>query len=127
AVLCSDLLGAVIEDLLLGDLGGIARSPIDLDEVGGTDRSWIRRRAHDDPSGHCVGRVFQHEAREIALDSLCRGIIDRADDRTIARRGNLWSGIDHAFQHRIDTVTCRAVDLRWDVQSIYVLADQTTF
>src|SRR6516162_5058981 len=119
-----DLLGAVIEDVLLGDLGGVARGPVDLDEVGGTYGRRIGRCTHDDPSRYGVRGVVQYEAREVPLDPLGRGVVDRADDRTVARRGNLWSGIDHSIDDRINSVTRRAVDLGRDIQSIRLLPNE---
>src|SRR5215831_16773478 len=119
-----DLLGAVIEDVLLGNLCGVASGPVDLDEVGGTYGRRIRRRAHDDPSRYGVRGVVQYEAREVPLDPLGRGVVDGADDGTVARRGNLWSGIDHSVDDRINAVTRRAVDLRRDVQRIRLFPNE---
>src|SRR6516162_1212451 len=119
-----DLLGAVIQDVLLGDLGGVARGPVDLDEVGGTYRRRIGRRAHDDPSRYSVRGVLQYEACEVPLDVLGRGVVDRAHDRTVARRGNLWSGIDHSIDDCINAVMRRAVDLGRDIQSIRLLPNE---
>ena len=79
AARCSDLPGAVIEDVLLRHHRSITRGPIDLDEVSGADRRRIRCRAYDDPTGHRLGGILQHEAREISLDPLRRGVIDGAD------------------------------------------------
>src|SRR5262249_52370053 len=76
---CGDLPGSVVDDFLLGHLRSITCSPIDLHKIGCPNRGGIRRCAYEDPSGHRVGGVLQHEARKIALDPLCRGIVDRAD------------------------------------------------
>ena len=75
----SDLPCAVIDDVVLRHLRGITRGPVDLDEVSGADRRQIRRGTHDDPTRHRVGGVFEHYAREISLDPLRLGIVDRAD------------------------------------------------
>src|SRR5215470_17850303 len=119
-----DLLGAVIQDVLLGDLRRVARSPVDLDEVGGTYRRRVGRRTHDDPSRYGVRGVLQYEARDVPRDPLSRGVINSADDRTVARRGNLRSGINHSIDDCINAVTRRTVDLCRDVQSIRLLPNE---
>src|SRR5262245_55876391 len=119
-----DLLGSVIEDVLLGHPRGIARGPIYLDEVGGTDRGRVGRRAHDDPTGHRVGGIFEHQAREIAFDPLRSGIVDRTNHRAIARRRNLWPGIDHTRDRRVDAVAHRAIYLRRDIQRIGLFTNE---
>src|SRR5208283_5711930 len=113
-----DLHGAVGENILLGDVRAVARRPLDLHQVGRADGGRIRTGKHHHPTWNRVGGVLEREAADVTLHAPGGGIVDRAYARAVARRRNLWTGIDHAFDGGVDAVARRAVRLRRNVERL---------
>ena len=67
ALRVGNLLCAMIQNVLLGDVGAFAHGPIDLDEIGGANCRRVGLGENHDPAGHRARRVVEGEAADISL------------------------------------------------------------
>ena len=115
--------GMVLQRLLAHVRAGAGR-PGDVQQVGRLERGIIGGRDHHYPAGHGVRRIVEHQIAQIAFDLLGRGVVDRHDLRSVARRRQLGAGIDHPRQLGVDAVDRGAVGLGVDVEAMRLAPDQ---
>ena len=118
------LLARIVDDILLRHVRRRTGPPFHLHQVGGAHGGRIRVGHHHDPAGYCAAGVLQGERAQIALHLPGRRVVDGHHFRAVARGRDLRARIQHALDFRIDAVHGRAIDFRWNIERLHLLADQ---